>query len=488
MTQIGDSRLLIDGELTEAASGARFDNVNPATEEVLGGTADASAEDMGRAIGAARRAFDETDWSTNRALRKRCLEQLHAAIEAEKEELRAELVAEVGCPVIVTYGPQLDAPLEDGLLWPAAEIDRFEWERPLPEGHAFGMKARRWVVKEPAGVVGAIIPWNFPFEVTLQKVGQALATGNTMIVKPAPDTPWNATRLGRLIAEKTDIPAGVVNVVASSDHLVGEELVLDPRVDLISFTGSTGVGRRIMEKGAATMKRLFLELGGKSADIILEDTDFATRLPAGAMVCMHGGQGCAMPTRMLLPRSRYDEGIEILAEAFRNVPFGDPTDPGNIQGPQISAKQRERVLGYIDTGVKEGARLVVGGGRPEHLDKGWFVEPTLFADVDNSMTIAREEIFGPVLVVVPFEDDDDAVRIANDNQYGLAGMVTSASEERALAVASRIRAGSLSVNGGVGYGADAPFGGYKASGVGRQNGTEGFLQYLETKTIAVGIQ
>jgi len=488
MAQIGDPRLLIDGELTEAASGARFDNVNPATEEVLGGTADASAEDMGRAIGAARRAFDETDWSTNRALRQRCLEQLHAAIEAEKEELRAELVAEVGCPVIVTYGPQLDAPLEDGLLWPAAAIDTFEWERALPEGHAFGMKARRWVVKEPAGVVGAIIPWNFPFEVTLQKVGQALATGNTMIVKPAPDTPWNATRLGRLIAEKTDIPAGVVNVVASSDHLVGEELVIDPRVDLISFTGSTGVGRRIMEKGAATMKRLFLELGGKSADIILDDTDFATRLPAGAMVCMHGGQGCAMPTRMLLPRSRYDEGIEILAEAFRNVPFGDPTDPGNIQGPQISAKQRERVLGYIETGVKEGARLVVGGGRPAHLDKGWFVEPTLFADVENSMTIAREEIFGPVLVVVPFDDDDDAVRIANDNQYGLAGMVTSASEERALAVASRIRAGSLSVNGGVGYGADAPFGGYKASGVGRQNGIEGFLQYLETKTIAVGIQ
>jgi len=488
MTQIGDPRLLIDGELTEAASGARFDNVNPATEEILGGTADASAEDMGRAIGAARRAFDETDWSTNRALRKRCLEQLHAAIEAEKEELRTELVAEVGCPVIVTYGPQLDAPLEDGLLWPAAEIDRFEWERELPEGHAFGMKARRWVVKEPAGVVGAIIPWNFPFEVTLQKVGQALATGNTMIVKPAPDTPWNATRLGRLIAEKTDIPAGVINVVASSDHHVGEELVIDPRVDLISFTGSTGVGRRIMEKGAATMKRLFLELGGKSADIILDDTDFGTRLPGGAMVCMHGGQGCAMPTRMLLPRSRYDEGIEILAEAFRNVPYGDPTDPGNIQGPQISAKQRERVLGYIETGVKEGARLVVGGGRPAHLDKGWFVEPTLFADVENSMTIAREEIFGPVLVVVPFDDDDDAVRIANDNQYGLAGMVTSASEERALAVASRIRAGSLSVNGGVGYGADAPFGGYKASGVGRQNGIEGFLQYLETKTIAVGIQ
>jgi aldehyde dehydrogenase (NAD+) len=486
--QIGEPRLLIDGELTEAASGARFDNVNPATEEVLGGTADASVDDMRRAIGAARRAFDETDWSTNRALRKRCLEQLQAALVEEKEDLRAELVAEVGTPILITYGPQLDAPLEDGLLWPAATIDTFAWERDLPDGHAFMSNSRRKVVKEPAGVVGAIIPWNFPFEVTIQKVGQALATGNTMIVKPAPDTPWNATRLGRLVAERTDIPAGVFNVVASSDHLVGEELVLDPRVDLISFTGSTVTGRRIMEKGAATLKRLFLELGGKSADIILDDVDLPTRLAAAATVCMHGGQGCAMPTRMLLPRSRYDEGIEIVAESFRNVTYGDPTDPGNIQGPQISAKQRDRVLGYIEKGVAEGARLVLGGGRPAHLDKGWFVEPTLFADVENTMTIAREEIFGPVLVVIPFEDDDDAVRIANDNQYGLAGSVTSASDERALAVASRIRAGMISVNGGVSYGADAPFGGYKASGVGRQNGLEGFEQYLETKTVAIGIR
>ena len=486
-TAVGEARLLIDGKLTEAETGARFDNVNPATEEVLGGTADASADDMRRAIGAARRAFDETDWSTNRALRRRCLEQLQTALEAEKEDLRAELVAEVGCPVLITYGPQLDAPLEDGLKWPAEMIDNFAWERDLPDGHAFGMNSSRKVVKEPAGVVGAIIPWNFPFEVTLQKVGQALATGNTMIVKPAPDTPWNATRLGRLVAEHTDIPAGVFNVVASSDHLVGEELVLDPRVDLISFTGSTATGRRIMEKGAATMKRLFLELGGKSADIILDDVDFAARLPAAAAVCMHAGQGCAMPTRLMLPRSRYDEGIEIVAEAFRNVTYGDPTDPSNLQGPQISEKQRTRVLGYIEKGVAEGARLAVGGGRPAHLEKGWYVEPTLFADVDNAMTIAREEIFGPVLVVIPFDDDDDAVRIANDNQYGLAGSVTSASLERALAIASRIRAGMLSVNGGVSYGADAPFGGYKASGVGRQNGIEGFEQYLETKSIAIGI-
>ena len=483
----GEVRLLIDGELTEAESGKRFDNINPATEAVLGQVADASAADMGKAIAAARRAFDETDWSTNRVFRRRCLEQLQAAIESEREEYRAELVAEVGTPIILTYGPQLDAPLEDGLLWPAQFIDTFEWERKLPDGHAFGGHAARTVVKEAAGVVGAIVPWNYPLEVTLQKVGQALATGNTMILKPAPDTPWNATRLGRLVAERTDIPAGVFNVITSSDHLVGEELVVDPRVDLISFTGSTATGRRIMEKGAQTMKRLFLELGGKSADIVLDDADFEAKLLSVAGVCAHGGQGCVMPTRLMIPRARYDEGIELAAQGFRDVPYGDPTDPGNIQGPQVSAKQRERILGYIEKGKDEGARVVVGGGRPAHLERGYFVEPTLFADVDNSMTIAREEIFGPVLVVIPFEDDDDAVRIANDNQYGLGAYITSGSTERALAMASRIRAGTVSINGGVTYGAEAPFGGYKASGIGRQNGIEGFEQYTETKTIGVSI-
>ena len=483
----GETRLLIDGKLVEAESGKRFDNINPATEDVLGEVADASAADMRRAIEAARRAFDETDWSTNHAFRKRCLEQLQAAIESEKEELRAELVAEVGTPIMLTYGAQLDAPLEDGLLWPARTIDEFPWEREIAEGHAFGGHAARKVVKEPAGVVGAIVPWNYPFEVSIQKIGQALATGNTMILKPAPDTPWNATRLGRLAAEHTDIPPGVFNVVASSDHLVGEELVVDPRVDLISFTGSTATGRRIFEMGAPTMKRLFLELGGKSADIVLDDADLVAKMSSVAGVCAHGGQGCVMPTRLLVPRARYDEAIEIGAASFENVPYGDPNDMGNIQGPQVSAKQRDRVMGYIEKGVEEGARVAVGGHRPAQFPKGYYVEPTLFADVDNSMTIAREEIFGPVLVVIPFEDDDDAVRIANDNQYGLGGYVTSGSVERAMAVGRRIRAGTISINGGITYGADAPFGGYKASGVGRQNGLEGFEQYLETKTIAVSI-
>jgi aldehyde dehydrogenase (NAD+) len=482
-TQLGELRLLVDGELREASNGNVFENVNPATEQVLGVTADATREDMDRASAAARRAFDTTDWATNHAFRKRCLEQLQAALEDERELIRAELVAEVGAPVLLTYGPQLDSPLGDGLLWPASQIDTFEWERDLPEGTAFGMRSWRKVAKEPIGVVGAIIPWNYPFEILVNKLGQALATGNTVVVKPAPDTPWSATRFGRLIAERTEIPAGVVNIVPGSDHLLGEQLVEDPRVDAISFTGSTATGRRIMEKGAPTLKRLFLELGGKSASIVLDDADFAASLSmAWAGACAHAGQGCAMQTRLLLPRSRYAEGLEVVAAGFATVPYGDPADASNFMGPLISATQRDRVLSLVQKGVDEGARLVMGGGRPAHLDKGWYVEPTLFADVDNSMTIAQEEIFGPVLVVIPFEDDDDAVRIANDSPYGLSGGVTSASEERAISVARRIRSGTMSVNGGVWYGADSPFGGYKASGVGRQNGVEGFEQYLETKT------
>jgi aldehyde dehydrogenase (NAD+) len=480
----GEVRMLIDGELVEAESGKRFDNINPATEEVLGEVADASAADMQRAIGAARRAFDESDWSTNRELRKRCLGQLQEALESEREEMREELIAEVGTPRMLTYMAQLDGPLEDALVYPMKLIDEFEWERSLPDGVMGGMTSARAVWKEPMGVVGSIVPWNYPFEVTINKVGQVLATGNTTVLKPAPDTSWNATRLGRLVAERTDIPAGVFNVVTSSDHAVGEELTLSPLVDLISFTGSTVTGQRIMEKGAATLKRVFLELGGKSAMVVLDDADFAAVIPSGSTVCMHGGQGCAMQTRMLLPRSRYDEGLELITQAMAAVPYGDPNDPAVLMGPLVSAKQRERVLGYIDIGQQEGAKLLVGGGRPAHLPKGWFVEPTLFADVDNSMRIAQEEIFGPVLCVIPYEDDDDAVRIANDSAYGLSGGVFSANEDRATAIARRVRTGSIGINGGVWYGADSPYGGYKTSGIGRQNGPEGFEQYLETKAVA----
>ena len=487
MTQ-GERRILVDGELRESRSGKTFDNINPATEEVLGVTTDADLTDADEAIAAARRAFDETDWSTNHAFRKKCLLQLQEALEAEREEIRAELIAEVGAPILLTYGPQLDGPLADGILWPANYIDEFEWESDLPEGSAFGMRSWRKQYREPVGVIGAITPWNYPFEITVNKLAQGLATGNTIVLKGAPDTPWTTTRFARVIAEKTDIPAGVVNVLMSSDHMVGEAFVTDPRVDMISFTGSTAVGRRIMEKGAPTLKRLFLELGGKSADVVLDDADFETALAMKWTITVHGGQGCAMSTRLLLPRSRYEEGLKIVQAGMEAAGFGDPTQPLYVQGPQINARQRDRIRDLIQSGIDQGARCVVGGPeQPEGFDKGYYVKPTLFADVDNSMRIAQEEIFGPVLVVIPFEDDDDAVRIANESQYGLSGAVTSGSDERALAVAKRIRTGTVGVNNGLWYGPDAAFGGYKASGIGRQNGVAGFLQHTETKVIAGGL-
>jgi aldehyde dehydrogenase (NAD+) len=346
-----------------------------------------------------------------------------------------------------------------------------------------GVITEREVWKEPVGVVGVIVPWNFPVEITLNKIGPVLAMGNTCVVKPAPDTPWNATRLSRLVAEKTDIPAGVLNFVVSQDHMVGEVLTTSPDVDMVAFTGSTATGRRIMEKGAATVKRVFLELGGKSINLVLDDVDLAQALPGAAGICMHAGQGCAMPTRLLVPQARYDEAVEIVKAAFEGVPYGDPTDLANLMGPLVSKKQQERVLGYIEKGKAEGARLVTGGGVPSQFDRGYYVEPTVFADVDNSMTIAQEEIFGPVLCVIGYRDEDDAIRIANDSQYGLSGAITSRDLERSKRIARRIRTGTLGLNGGIWYGADAPFGGYKQSGVGRQCGIEGLEIFTETKTV-----
>jgi aldehyde dehydrogenase (NAD+) len=288
-----------------------------------------------------------------------------------------------------------------------------------------------------------------------------------------------------LIAEHTDIPRGVVNVVAGSDHLLGEMLATDPRVDLITFTGSTATGRRVMTCAAATVKKVFLELGGKSATIMLDDADLPTALASVSTVCAHAGQGCALTTRLLLPRSRYEEGVELARQSFESVGYGDPTNPGNLQGPQVSARQRDRVLGYISKARQEGARLVTGGKRPAHLPKGYYVEPTIFADVDPNSTLAQEEVFGPVLAIMPFENDDDAVRIANNSIYGLSGAVTSASEDRALAVARRIRTGTLAINGAPWFAVDTPFGGYRQSGVGRENGILGFEEYLETKVMSL---
>ncbi|WP_102145565.1 aldehyde dehydrogenase family protein [Mycobacterium hubeiense] len=479
--------MLIDGELVEAVSGAEFDNVSPATGRLLGTTAAAGAEDMLRAIAAARRAFDNTDWSANRELRKRCLTQLQAAIEAESEELREELIAEVGAPKMTTQIAQLDWPLADSLRYPTRLIDEFEWERVLDGGGLFGDRNRRTVVKEPVGVVGAITPSNFPIEVILNKLGPALAAGNTVVLKPDPNTPWNATRLGRLVAERTDFPAGVLNVVPTPDNDVAQLLATDPRVDMISFTGSTAVGKQLMRLGADTMKRMFLELGGKSALIVLDDANPAKIVPSAVGVCVHAGQACAATTRMLVHESLFDETVSTVTAVFAGVPVGDPIAPETIVGPLISARQKERVLDACEQARRDGAEITTGGGSfddlPEHLRGGHFVQPTVIVGVDNSARIAQEEIFGPVLVMLPFADDDEAVRLANDSAFGLAGAVLSGSYERGMNIARRVRTGAFGVNGGMYYGADAPYGGYKNSGVGRQCGIEGFAQYLETKTI-----
>jgi aldehyde dehydrogenase (NAD+) len=325
-----------------------------------------------------------------------------------------------------------------------------------------------------------------PLQINLAKIIPALAAGCAVVLKAAPETPWSAAILGEMAAE-TDLPPGVFNVITGADPAgLGAQLVADPRVDMISFTGSTPTGRRIMESAAGTVKKLFLELGGKSANILLDDADFATSLPSAAFfVTYHAGQGCTTPSRLLVPRTHYGEAVERMAAILDSIPYGDPDSETQFMGPLISARHRERVLSYVALGQAEGARMAAGGGIPPELPRGFYVQPTLFADVTNDMRIAREEIFGPVLVMIPHDGDEDAVRIANDSIYGLSGAVHSASVERALKVARKVRTGTFNVNGGNFFGADAPFGGYKQSGIGREMGVEGFEEYLQTKTIGL---
>jgi aldehyde dehydrogenase (NAD+) len=481
-----ESRLLIDGKLVEARSGKRYANFNPATEEQIGEVADAGLDDAEAAIAAARRAFDTTDWSTNRALRKRCLIQLRDGLREIAPQLREQAVAEVGAPMAITAnGPQGDGPI--GILDYCIDLlDRYEWDSELPVVNTMGVPSKRLIWKEAAGVVAAISPWNFPFQINMAKIAPALAAGCTVVLKSAPDTPWTATIIGKVVAEKTDIPPGVFNVLTSSDPAaIGEKLVADPRVDVVSFTGSTQTGRRIMASAAGSVKRVFLELGGKSANIILDDADFNTALLSGLAVCYHAGQGCAITTRILLPESRYEEGVQTLKAMFGYVQPGDQFREQQIMGPLISKRQQERVLEYIEIGKREGARLVCGGGKPAGLDKGYFVEQTLFADVRNDMRVAQEEIFGPVLVAIPYKDDDDAARIANESIYGLSGSIYSGDQERALRLARKIRTGTMNINGANFFAPDSPFGGYKQSGIGREMGVQGFEEYLQTKTVAI---
>ena len=481
-----ESKLLIDGKLVDGSAGT-FTTSNPATEEALGVAADASAEDMSAAIGAARRAFDDTGWSTDTELRVRCIRQLQTAMRDHVEELRDLTIAEVGAPRMLTAAAQLEGPIED-LTFCADTAESYQWSTDLGVASPMGIKTARRIAREAVGVVGAITPWNFPHQINLAKIGPALAAGNTLVLKPAPDTPWVAAVLGELISEHTDFPAGVVNIVTSSDHGVGALLSKDPRVDMVSFTGSTNTGRAVMSDGSATLKKVFLELGGKSAFLVLDDADLAGACAmAGFTASMHAGQGCAITTRLVVPRNRYDEAVEAAAATMGGLKPGDPTAPGTICGPVISARQRDRIQGYLDSAIAEGGRFACGGGRPADRDTGFFIEPTVIAGLDNNAKVAREEIFGPVLTVIAHDGDDDAVRIANDSPYGLSGTVFSPDLDRANAGAARLRVGTVNVNGGVWYSADMPFGGYKQSGIGREMGLAGFEEYLEIKAIATAV-
>jgi aldehyde dehydrogenase (NAD+) len=473
-----DRRLLIDGRLV--TSERIFASYNPANGEVIGHAPDASVADAQAAIAAARRAFDETDWSTNVELRLRCLDQLHQALIDHRDELAELTTAEVGATKMLLAGPQLDAPISI-VRYYADLLKDYPLSEDLGNIESRGMQHHRWVEKEAAGVVAAIIAYNYPNQLALAKLPPALAAGCTVVLKGAPDTPLVTLALGELIANHTDIPPGVVNVISGSDPAVGVELTTNPDVDVVTFTGSTEVGRKIMSAASDTLKRVFLELGGKSAAIVLDDADFSSAALFSAFsMASHAGQGCALTSRLLVPRKHHDEIVEMVKANFSMVKYGDPADESTYMGPLISGKQRDKVDGMVQRAVEAGATLVTGGTRH---DPGYFYAPTLLTNVDPDSEIAQDEIFGPVLVVIAYDDDDDAVRIANNSIYGLSGAVFG-SQDRALAVARRIRTGTFSINGGNYFSPDAPFGGYKQSGIGREMGAAGLEEFLEKKTFA----
>jgi aldehyde dehydrogenase (NAD+) len=432
-----------------------------------------------------RRAFDESDWSTNHDLRFGLVSKFYGLFDANRERLSDLARHEAGAAIGAVGRAHVDMAME-GWKDYLAVFPKVQWEKDYGAREAYGFVSERKAVYEAVGVVGAITPWNVPLYVNVGKVVAALLAGCTVILKPAPNTPGMGAIFGELAAE-AGFPAGVLNVVFGSDPaLAGEMLVKDPRVDLISFTGSTGVGKRIMQQGADTMKRVFLELGGKSAKIVLEDCENFAMEVASTMLVFHAGQGCAVQSRLLVPRSRYEEAKAILKQAYAGFGenWGEFDNPAQIMGPVVSQRQQERVMSYIELGQQEGATLLAGGKSRPDKGGGYFIEPTCFADVSNDMRIAQEEIFGPVLVVIPFEDDEDAIRIANASDYGLGGGVCSGNLDRAMNIARRVRTGTMSVNGGMSIAGDIPFGGYKASGIGREWGVEGIEEYLETKLIA----
>ena len=471
-------KLYIGGEWVAPSSGQTIQVVSPAREEVIASVPAAQAADIDRAVTAARHAYDDGPWPGMPAeQRAQWIAKLGQAVGARLDEIAVAITSEMGCPISECQMMQV--------LAASMVLDKYA---EITASHAFeterdGLLGRVIVRQEPVGVCGLIVPWNFPLSIITFKLGAALAAGCTTVIKPAPESPLDAYLFAE-ICDEIDFPRGVINiVVAERDQ--SEALVRHPGVDKISFTGNSVVGRRIASLCGEQLKRCTLELGGKSAAIVLDDADPSIVAPA---LIPHGmfntGQACGAQSRLLIPRSRYDEFIEAAVAAVGTLTVGDPMDPETRIGPLVAERQRSRVEGYIAAGKEEGARVVVGGGRPAGFDRGWYVEPTLFADVDNSMRIAREEIFGPVLVAIPYDDVDDAVRIANDSDYGLSGSVWTADSDRGLDVARRVRTGTYNVNGfTIDFG--APFGGYKASGIGREFGPEGIACYCEYKSISL---
>ena len=467
-------KLFIDGAWVASTGTGTIDVVDPSTEQVCGTIPEGTAADVDAAVAAARRAFDGGWGQATLEERRKAVQRLSEALAARQGELAQVMSTEMGMPI--TYAGMIQAGLP--VANTAAQLDLMDqvpWEERV--GNSL-------VVREPVGVVGCITPWNYPLHQIMCKVAPALAAGCTVVLKPSEVAPLNAFVLAEAV-EEAGLPAGVFNLVTGVGPVVGEAIAAHPDVDMVSFTGSTRAGKRVAEVGAQTVKRIALELGGKSANVLLDDADLAACVPPGVTFgCfLNSGQTCTALTRMVVPRSRQDEVVELARAAAEGVAMGPATDEAALLGPLVSAAQRDRVRGYIQQGIDEGATLVTGGVEPpEGLDTGYFVRPTVFADVTKDMTIAQEEIFGPVLVIMPYDDEDEAYDIAESTQYGLAGGVQSADQERALAFARRMRAGQIDVNGGS-YNLLAPFGGYKQSGVGAEKGRWGLEEFTVVKSI-----
>jgi acyl-CoA reductase-like NAD-dependent aldehyde dehydrogenase len=470
----------IDGQWTDPDCG-RYDVVNPATEVVIQTAPDASVAQVRQAVAAARSAFDTGPWpAAEPAERARCLQQLSDALMARSEEIYALALAEWGCSanerLIHVDGPAF-------MVGHAAELAAEPAEAPMDAWGAAGTTLLRY---EPLGVVAAMTPWNFPHTLNVMKLGAALAAGNTLVLKPSPLTPLAGLALARIIDEDTDIPPGVVNVVTPTSVEASRSLTLDPRVDMVSFTGSSVVGRDVMAGAATTMKRVLLECGGKSATILLPDVDVSDDLLERLLFegcTMHAGQACILNSRLLLPEAIHDEVVDRLAALSREVVIGDPVDPAVTMGPLISREHLDRVEGFVKRAEADGATVVAGGARPKDLNSGFYFEPTILTDAAADSYIAQEEVFGPVLTVLRCRDDDDAVTIANNSSYGLGGAVWGSDIDRAVAIARRMRTGQVSVNGTIP--GDAPFGGFKQSGIGREGGVMGLRAYMEPKAIGI---